>query len=305
MKSLIETTNIKRATKMAMDTISKCEIGVISGEPGMGKSTFKNLLVTRLEEKGLVTVYYCPFKKHSTQTNAILSSIYEGLYPEQTVPANENKKMRDIQKVIKPDQPLVLLIDNMQNLDLQTIKEIKVFWEELKNISILFFLKNDTKILHLLEKKEIGHRTNKYTFKASTPLESEKIAKMYGLEFEDDVTKKRFITICNGNPLSIQYYANLIKEDESYKEVATFSLVSKIEINALNQLRLEYNISIRDIEDRMKADGKDASRGFIGNAMTGKIDVTSTATSKGGATVIDTLNTARKMIEERQKGKSQ
>ena len=298
---VVQTNNIKNATKIATNTVRTCGMMVISGKPGIGKSTFRSLLVNKLEEDGHTIVYYIPFRKVGTQTNAILGAIYESLFPEQHIPANENKKMRDVRKVINPNNVPVVIMDNMQNLDLQTIREIKIIWEELKYISIMFFLKNDTKILNLLDKVEIGQRVNKYSFKDLTPAEVEKIAiEVHGLEFEDEITKTRFLTSSGKNPLTIKHLSELIKEQEDYTGKVTLQIISRLELETLNRLREEFGISIRDIEKRMEADGLKTSRGFIANTFSGKIELESETKTKGGATVKDITNTLRKMVSEKQ-----
>ncbi|MCX7998134.1 MAG: ATP-binding protein [Leptospiraceae bacterium] len=160
MKTIL-TNNLKKATKVTMQTIKNNEMCVISGHSGMGKTTFREMLLGNLLKEKYQIAYYVPFKKIGTQTNRILTIIYEVLFPEQHIPVNENKKLNQIKSIAQTIR-LVLVIDNMQNLDIQTIREIKIIHKEIKTLSVIFFLKNGIKILNLLEEVEIGQRVNHY-----------------------------------------------------------------------------------------------------------------------------------------------
>lgn len=298
--TLVETKNIKLATKTVLSTVESREIALISGKAGMGKTTFRNILMRRLEEEGHVVVFYLPFKETGTQTNSILTEIYSKLFPEQEIPHKKQKKLLEISKVVHGNS-VILVIENTQNLDIQTVKEIKEFREFLDyQLSIIFFMKNDTKLLNLFSGTEIGQRTRKFTFKQMSNAETIKIAtEVYGVRFEDEVVERRFITSCTGNPLTIKYYCSQIKEHEEFNGIATLGIVSEIDVQFIKLLLEEYNISIRDVQGRFKQEGKEVSVGFISNTVNGSTEIDSQ--SKGGVTTADITRKIRQMAEEKRK----
>ncbi|MCX7998133.1 MAG: hypothetical protein N3A69_04160 [Leptospiraceae bacterium] len=70
----------------------------------------------------------------------------------------------------------------------------------------------------------------------------------------------------------------------------------QIELKFINFLRREYRVSIRDIEQALKEEGKEASRGFVSEVLTGKRTAEQNTQSKGGAKTEDILATVRKLL---------
>jgi hypothetical protein len=300
MKTIL-TKNLRKATKLAMNTIKNREMGVISGLPGMGKSTFREMLIDKLRGEKYGIAYYVPFKSPRTQTNRILGAIYEAVFPEQDCPVNEMRKLKRLQTTLNETSRIVLVIDNMQNLDLQTIREIKIIWEELRIVPVLFFLKSDTKILGLLDEVEIGQRVNHYTMAMLDESETLQIAtKTMGIKFEDKLTQNRFVKVVSGNPLTIKHFCKMAIEATSGK-LLTLKTMMQLEVRFINLMRKQNKISIREIEHKLLDDGKEASRGFVSEVLTGKRTEANSGASRGGARVDDVLAAVRKLVEDKNK----
>lgn len=107
----------------------------VAGESGSGKTTLRRDMIDRIQREGLPVVAIQPraIDKGTLTASAICHAIIDDLHPGMKVPRSLEGQARQIERLLtessRAGNAHVLIIEEAHDLNIQTLKYLKRFWE--------------------------------------------------------------------------------------------------------------------------------------------------------------------------------
>jgi len=227
-EAIIETTNTRAIKNAVRQTVDRNGMMAVVAEIGSGKTTMFNLLDEhwRAHPDKFRVVTVKSFDSPYTRIGIIMRFLLEAMNPSIHIPGGNERRYKlletELRKYAKKNFKIILMIDEAQDLKLQTYYDIKKIHEitgnGMKNLlSVVLFGKPSRKWDKLYAGPEIGYRMDITFLEQLNEEEIVRIAEAkHNIRFENDKVRKRFCaSLQYKTPLGIKYFTEALKREMS------------------------------------------------------------------------------------------
>jgi hypothetical protein len=251
----IETRGYITARNSITQTIKANGFLAVVAEVGSGKTTMHNRFVDYWihdAKRRFIVVALKGFTKTTSRISQIMKLMIEACDPEAYIPGSVERQYtalsQALQRAAADHRKVILVIDEAQDLNLQTFRDLKKIHEihgaSEHLFSIILFGKTHRTWERIFALPELGHRIEHVRL---MPLSEEEIVliaqKRFGLVFSVDHLKSRFASaIRYKTPLGVQHLVGLLRT-EWPDQIKNDLFYLKLEnIAALPRLDLRYRL---------------------------------------------------------------
>ncbi len=243
----VETKNVRSVKNAVRTAVNNNRMMAVIAEIGSGKTTLFNYLSdfwSRYPNRFRVLTVK-GFDMQTSRISAIMKLLIETISPDTHIPMQIERIYDtlafELKKFTGKNQSnrVILMIDEAQDLRLQTFRDIKKLYEISGNgqdhlLSIIFFGKPHRKWDALYSSPELGFRIQDVILEALTAEELVQIAEeRFKLKFENNKVKTIFVgSIAYKTPLSVEHFARSLRKelgvDDGEPALITQELVTRI-----------------------------------------------------------------------------
>lgn len=273
----VKTKEAERIFQTIYRAINNRAFVVVQGDVGYGKTEIQNQLMQFWESypDKYIVLHFPGFKLNRSRINVLMKKLIKTISPSEHVPGDVESRYDVLRNVLADAEikraRVVLLIDNAQDLSIDTLLELKKIHElralgRENLLSIVLFAKTSHRFGQAFETPELGHRVNRITLNAPTDAELIQIAeKRFGMQIESGkhakTTKALFLQAAKHRPSGIKYiYKELQFAGDQGGIVTLKKLQDLFRVTFLDRLK-RNNLTVNDVKIRFKQEyGKDIQK---------------------------------------------
>lgn len=286
----IETKNVRMVKNAVRNAVNNNNMIAVIGDIGSGKTTISNYLLDfwSAYPNRFRVVFIKGFDMRISRISSIMKLLIEKINPDAHIPT-QIERIYDVLAYelksfcTKKENRVILMIDEAQDLTLQTFKDIKKIHEISGNgrahlLSVILFGKPHRKWDLLYGGPELGFRIQNVILE---PLSAEELTQIaeehFQLRFESSKVRERFVaSMPYKTPLGVEHFAITVKKelgvDDDNEVMVTADMLSKI-------IMLTYKIRLKHAggtqaglaEFAAKVSGKRISRQRVNEFLNDKL----------------------------------
>ncbi|MCB1156702.1 MAG: ATP-binding protein [Leptospiraceae bacterium] len=278
---LVPTRSFVKASQMIKKAVNGNNMCAITGMPGIGKSTLRQIAIGRYEENEKYKVIHVQAGIIQTENEigSIVSQMIRTLSPEKPRRngVQQSSQLTSILQEVSKKHKIILSIDEAQELSKKTIYGLKKIHElgstfQIGSLfSICLFGKPELGV-HLKE-YEVGYRISEHKMNPMDKTEIATLLENNEINFSDKRNNDGFLSLSNGIPLVALTMIKEIKKIAKEKKLEYDTAFSFFTSGDLNQRAKKAGISNNEISKYIYSKHKKVvDRSTVQKANAGKLN---------------------------------
>lgn len=289
---LVETKNVRRVKNAVRSAVTGNRILAVVADVGSGKTELFNHLAEfwLVHPNRFRVVTMKGWEMRASRISSIMRMLIETINPDAYVPQPIERLYKALEVELrtfcrKPDNHVILMVDEAQELSIQTLRDIKKIYEISGHgrdhlLSVVLFGKTHRKWTKVMESPELGFRMYFEFLDALGGDELIQIAEQrFGIKFSSKKVQDRFVSNLQfKSPLGLEFFSKIVRKSYDYDDGAEVLITEEMFIDIsmimIKQLMSMHKISTDEMAQfaNKVIPGRSINRQRISEWRSGKLN---------------------------------